>query len=145
MSKISGKGPIMIGANKVLHMASWSIDIDANMDTNVELDSDWEQADYGVLSYGGSASGLSASDDTTGQDMIESALLNKTKITDIKFYQNFTEVSAEKNVYWSPKAGEGGILISKCGLSKDGGSETTKVNFSFKGDGMIEKKVVVVA
>lgn len=144
MGKVLGKGPIYIGANAVLHMGSWSINGTNAVETFVDLEDNAQQSDYGMQTFAGSAAGINALEDTTGQDLLRAAFMGKTKITDIKFYETYSEVVDDKVVYWKPKAGAGGLVISGLETSKDSGSETSKVNFSFSNDGLMERVVETV-
>lgn len=144
MSKISGVGPIHLGSDPALHMGAWNIEGTNEVVSDFDLIDNSKSNDYGAQSYSGSASGVSALEDTTGQDILMAAFTDKTKITDIKFYLAYSEVVDEKNVYWTPKAGSGGLLITSISEGKDGGSETSKISFNFTNDGLMEKKVETV-
>jgi len=145
MSKISGNGPIYLGSNAALHMGSWSLNGNNESVGDYDLVDNSKQVDYGAQSYTGSCTGVAALEDTTGQDLLLAAFTNKTKITDIKFYEVFTAVSAEKTVHWSPVSGAGGLVFTSMEISKDGGSETSKISFSFECDGLMERVVTTVS
>jgi len=145
MAKVTGKGPIYIGATAVLHMGSWSIDGANAVEEFVDLVDNSKSADYGVQSYSGTGSGVNALADTTGQDLIRAAFTDKTKMTDIKFYEVFTDVTGEKAVYWTPKTGSLGLVITSIKSGKDGGSETSKFSFDFTCDGLMEYKVETIS
>lgn len=145
MSKVQGTGPIYISTAAALHMGSWSINGTNEVVEDYDLVDNSRQADYGVQSYSGSASGVNALEDTTGQDVLKNAFKNKTKLTDIKFYLNYTTETGEKAVYWQPTSGSGGVLITSLELGKDGGSETSKISFSWTCDGLMEEVVETVS
>ena len=144
MAKVTGKGPIYIGAAPVLEMGSWSLNIANEVVTFNDLQTNATTADYGTQSYTGNCSGLTALNDTTGQDLLVAACVGKTKIDDIKIYENYTTTAGEYNIYWAPVTGSPGIVVQSQSITKDGGSETTKVEFAFTNDGLMERKVVVV-
>lgn len=146
MSKVIGTGPIYVGSTPapVLHMGSWSVNVSNEVSTFADLQTNAQQSDYGLQSYTGSAEGVTALEDTSGQDVLVAAALDKTKVKDIKFYEKYTAEVGEKVVYWQPKADSGGIVVSTCNVRKDGGSETSTISFSFTNDGLMERKVETV-
>lgn len=139
--KLTGKGPILIDTSVVLDMASWSVDITNELETQAELETGAQSTDYGLQSFSGSAEGVSALEDTTGQDLVRDASVNKVKIKNIKFYERYSVTEGDKVAYWQPKPTSNGIVISQFGSKKDGGSSTTKISFSFTNDGEMERKV----
>ena len=145
MSKVEGTGPIYLGSNAAMHMGSWSLTGTNEVVEDYDLVDNARQADYGAQSYSGNASGVNALEDTTGQDLIKAAFKNKTKISDIKFYLRYTATSSEKAVYWKPTSTSGGVLITSLELGKDGGSETSKISFSWTCDGLMEEVVETIS
>lgn len=145
MSKITGVGPIHIDDVAALHMGSWSLSGKNEIVEDYDLINNSRQADYGSQSFSGSCSGVNALEDTTGQDVLETAFLQKEKITDIKFYQTYSTTVSDKIVYWTPDESSGGILIESFDTGKDGGSETSKCSFSWTCDGLMKKVVETVS
>ncbi|MCP4568379.1 MAG: hypothetical protein GY841_12450 [FCB group bacterium] len=110
-SKPGYKGKVTIGANNVLGMGVWSWN-----GFNRDLLEDTEFADtsddylYGLLRCGTvSFNGNYKKDDTQGQDMLRSAMINGATITDIRFY-------VDSASYYTPNsttAAGGGLLAGQ--------------------------------
>lgn len=82
---------VAIGEDQVLGMGDWQVD---HMTLEVLEDStawedDWETIEGGVLKGGGfSFKGLYKPNDTLGQDVLRTALENRTHLIDLRLYFN---------------------------------------------------------
>jgi hypothetical protein len=107
-SKVTYKGKITLGASNILGMGTWTW---TGMSRAMLDDSEFgdEGADYlgDMLECGKiTASGNFKKDDTTGQDIVRSALINDSNLIDIRFYVDATS-------YYTPNsttAAGGGLL-----------------------------------
>lgn len=87
-SKAGYAGKVTLGANKVLGMGVWSWS-GHNVDLleDVEFTDDYDDFIYGLLHCGKvSFNGNYKKDDTQGQDLLRSAMINRSNLTDIRFY-----------------------------------------------------------
>lgn len=87
-SKPGYKGKVTLGANNVLGMGTWTWSgFSADMLDDTEFEDDYDDFSYGLL-HGGTISfnGRYKKDDTQGQDLLRSAMLNRGNLTDIRFY-----------------------------------------------------------
>lgn len=87
-SKQVYKGKVTLGANTVLGMGTWSHSgLAREMLDDTEFADDVKSYMPGILDGGTvSFSGKYKADDTQGQDVLRSALMNGTPVTDIRFY-----------------------------------------------------------
>ncbi|MFH2074372.1 MAG: hypothetical protein ABIJ57_03355 [Pseudomonadota bacterium] len=87
-SKPGHKGKVTVGANNVLGMGTWSwpgMSIEQLDDT--EFGDDYTQFEWGLITSGTVAfNGYYKKDDTQGQDMLRTAFMLKSDLTDIRFY-----------------------------------------------------------
>ena len=84
------KGKVTLGANTVLGMGKWDLPgmTIAELD-DTEFGDDYTQFEFGLITAGTcSFSGHLKIDDTQGQDMLRTALIAKSDLTDIRFYVN---------------------------------------------------------
>ena len=81
---------VTLGTDKIAEIGSWSCDgISIDMLDDPQFGDEFKtyqmgMGDYGTVSFGG----WWDMSDTTGQKILESALNNKSKIIDIRFYVN---------------------------------------------------------
>lgn len=87
-SKPGHKGKVSIGSNNILGMGTWSwpgLSIEQLDDT--EFGDDYTEFEWGLITSGTvSFNGRYKKDDTQGQDMLRTALISKSDLTDIRFY-----------------------------------------------------------
>lgn len=90
-------GKVTIGANSVVGMGTWSVNLGSADEFDAsDFEDNWEVVVYG-MKRGGTISfnGNFYPDDTTGQNAAMQAFVNGTDLTDIRFYWNSTQ-------YWRP-------------------------------------------
>ena len=107
-SKPGYKGKVTIGANTVLGMGTWSHSgFNIDLLDNSEFGTDYDDFEYGMTHCGKvSFNGNYKKDDTQGQDILRSYMLNKVEMTDIRFYVDSVS-------YYTPNsttAAGGGLL-----------------------------------
>ena len=128
-SKPGYKGKVTMGANNVLGMGIWSHSgFAADLLDDSEFGTDYDDFMQGQTHCGKvTFNGKYKKDDTQGQDLLRSAMLNKSNITDIRFYVDSVS-------YYTPNsttAAGGGLLAgTPVGHVK---VESVEVNFD-KGD-----------
>ena len=87
-SKPGHKGKVSLGSNNILGMGTWNLPgmSIAELD-DTEFGDDYTQFEFGLITSGQATfNGLYKKDDTQGQDMLRTALINKSDLTDIRFY-----------------------------------------------------------
>jgi len=135
-SKPGHKGKVTLGSNNILCMGTWSwpgMSIEELDDT--EFGDDYTEFLWGLITSGTvSFSGHYKKDDTQGQDMLRTAFIAKSDLTDIRFYVDSVS-------YYTPNsttAAGGGlpaaspvsyINITSMGVEFDKGGSLGKVNF----------------
>ena len=84
------KGKVTLGANAILGMGTWDLPgmSIAELD-DTEFGDDYTQFEFGLITGGTCTfSGHHKLDDTQGQDMLRTALISKSDLTDVRFYVN---------------------------------------------------------
>ncbi len=112
MSLRSGKDCVVkIGADTVVGIGQWSIDgITADMMDTSALGDNWKSFEFGMKDGGQvTFSGLCDPDDTTGQDVLRSANLNNTDITNLRLYVDNTSYfePCQTTGYFTPASTSG--------------------------------------
>ena len=110
-SKSGHKVKVTIGANNVLGMGTWSHSgFSRELLDDTEFGDDWDDFEYGVA-HGGKISfnGKYKKDDTQGQDILRSYMINEVDLTDIRFYVD----SVSYNTPNSTTAAGGGLLAGE--------------------------------
>ena len=87
-SKPGHKGKVTLGANQVLGLGSYNMSGMSREELDdTEFGDDYKEFEFGLIDSGTiEFAGLYKKDDTTGQDVLASGLINGTDITDIRFY-----------------------------------------------------------
>ncbi|NTW70678.1 MAG: hypothetical protein HGA49_00335 [Eubacteriaceae bacterium] len=120
---IAGKsGKLGLGANTVVDVSSWSLELGADTVDVTALGDEWKKFIAGLKEWSASAEGFySVHTDVTGQKALQDAYLNCSEVA-LKMYVNATN-------YYS-----GGAYIS--GLSvEDPVDDTVSISFEFQGTG----------
>jgi hypothetical protein len=91
-SKITHKGKVTLGANTVLGMGEWTWSgFSAELAEDIEFGDDYDDYVYGMINCGTvTFSGNYKKDDTTGQNVLKSAMLNKSNVGDLRLYVDET-------------------------------------------------------
>lgn len=97
MAVITGKNSaIKIATTTILDMTDWSINISGEYAEATVFGTEWTKVGgQGLKSATFSMSGLINTADTTGQNILESAVISGTKLTTLRFYLDATN-------YWAP-------------------------------------------
>jgi len=113
-SSQSFKGKVTIVANNVLGMGSWTWSgYTREMLEDIEFGDDADDYLYGMLRGGKvSFNGNYKKDDTTGQDILRSYMVNEVDLSDIRFYVDSVS-------YYTPNSttGAGGGLLAGAAVS----------------------------
>jgi hypothetical protein len=118
--KVGSNAKVTLGANTVVGMGNWKLSgITVDMLESTAFGDTAKQflsglVDYGTVSFGG----LYDPADTTGQNVLVSAMLNNTKVTNIRLY-------ADASSYWTPNITSvtaAGMLVQSVpiGIDKSG-------------------------
>lgn len=108
MAKKRGiKGKFALGTDKVALISSWSWSgVENETLAWQEFEIEYEQYEYGMQKGGQiTVNGLYDPDDAAGQALVETAAMDKTQITDARFY--IDEIN-----YWTPDA-DSYLLVTK--------------------------------
>lgn len=129
-SKSAHKGKVTIGANTVLGMGTWSWSGEQReLIDDIDFTDEYDSAIYGMLRCGTvSFNGNYKKDDTQGQDILRSCKLNRSNLTDIRFYVDSVSYLTPNN---TTAAGGGLLAETPIGHVK---VETHDVNFSMPGN-----------
>lgn len=73
-------GSVVLGANSVLNISEWSIDIKNNIQDSTAFGDTWEQKLPGLKGATGNLKGLLNVGDTTGQALLKTAVLAGTTV-----------------------------------------------------------------
>ena len=89
---------VTLGATKVLGMGTVALTgVDTDLLDKTEFGDDWKQWEVGLKDGGElTFNGMYDPADSTGQDVLRTANLNDTQVTDIRFY-------VDANSYWTPQ------------------------------------------
>ena len=93
---LKGKdGLVTLGADTVVDLSSWSLEI-----TREELDAsvfgdEWKNTESGQIGWTATVEGFYLPSDTTGQQALQDAILADTLVTDLRLYFDNTS-------YWTP-------------------------------------------
>ncbi|WP_256846913.1 phage tail tube protein [Paenibacillus sp. Pae108] len=120
---ISGQGgSVKVGANRVAELGQWNLDIEADtLDTTTFDTNGWKSFVAGFRSWSGSFEGQWNMEDTTGQKVLQDAVLGGATVT------------LELNVDATHKyIGTAIITSQSVGVSVD---EISSVSFDFQGSG----------
>jgi len=79
-------GKVEIGANTVLNISEWSLDIKHNVQDKTSFTETWETKLAGLRGATGSVKGLFNAADSTGQALLLAAALNGTAVALDLFY-----------------------------------------------------------
>lgn len=131
MSNYTGReGKIQLGSHTVLDVTEYSVTVENPVIEEATFGNDYSVVKgHGIKSAGGSMTVISNSSDTTGQDVIEQAALNGTKITDFKLF-----LTDSKKLFSDTGAdGDAGIHFSGFNSSiSAGGNDMIKASFDFR-------------
>lgn len=107
-SKPGYKGKVTLGSNTVLGMGVWSYSgFTAELLDDTEFADDYDDFVYGLIHCGKvTFNGKYKADDTQGQALLKSAMLNKSNIADIRYYINTVSYYTPNN---TTAAGSEGI------------------------------------
>ena len=136
MSVYTGKNAkVVLGSYTVLSLVDYSLTIEAPLLEEPTFGDEWAVvAGQGIKGAGGSISGLLNPDDTTGQVIIEAAILAGTKVTDFKLYTDPT-------TYWSSDIGndaDAGVYFTNWAITASA-PDITKISFDFRFHGAVVK------
>jgi len=73
-------GSVVLGANSILNISEWSIDIKNNIQDSTAFGDTWEQKLPGLKGATGNLKGLLNVGDTTGQALLKAAVLAGTTV-----------------------------------------------------------------
>ena len=120
---IAGKsGKLGMGANTVVDVSSWSMDLGADTLDVTALGDDWKKFIAGLKEWSASAEGFySVHTDTAGQKALQDAYLGSTEVS-LKLYVNATN-------YYSGSAYISGLSV------EDPVDDTVSISFEFQGTG----------
>lgn len=86
MTAIAGyAGALKIGANQVLEIDKWDVNIDSDIYDTSSYSNAWKNQIAGLRKWSGTCSGRLYQGDTTGQAAIQSALIGGTSVS-VSFY-----------------------------------------------------------
>jgi hypothetical protein len=118
--KTASAAKVTLGANTVVGMGNWKLEgISVDLLETTSFGDTAKQFMTGLIDYGGvSFGGLYDPADTTGQNILVSAMLNNSKIANVRLYVDNTS-------YWTPNVttvSAAGMLVQKVpiGISKGG-------------------------
>ena len=86
---------IKVDGNKIRNLSEWTLNNKSKLIDSTAFDDRWFERKLINKDWSAVLSGFFDPDDTTGQKVLEDAYLNKTKITNIKFYMRL-------NLYYAP-------------------------------------------
>jgi len=106
--KVGRKGKVALGTDKVAEISYWSWSgVENELLESGEFEDETTTYEYGIQNGGKfTIRGHFDSSDAAGQATLEAAGLNKTKVTDARFY-------IDENNYWTPDA-DSDLLVEKC-------------------------------
>ncbi len=136
MSIYTGKNAkVALGSHDVLSMVDYSLTIESPLLKEPVFADEWVQvAGQGIKSASGSLSGLVNPDDSTGQVVIEQAVVNGTKITDFKLFTDDT-------TYWSSDTAadaDAGVYFTNYAVTASA-NDIVKMSVDFEFHGSITK------
>jgi len=136
MSVYTGKSAkCVLGSHTILKMVDYSLTIESPLLEEATFGDSWSVvAGQGIKAAGGSLSGLLDPDDSTGQIVIESAVLNGTKITNFKLYTDDT-------TYWSSDIGsdaDAGVYFTNFAVTATA-NDIIKISVDFRFHGAVHK------
>jgi hypothetical protein len=110
-SKPGHEVKVTIGANNILGMGVWSHSgYSREMLDDTEFGDEYDDFEYGVMHPGTlSFNGKYKKDDTQGQDILRSYMVNEVDLTDIKFYVDSVSYQTPN----STTAAGGGLLAGE--------------------------------
>ncbi|MEN8493477.1 phage tail tube protein [Dehalococcoides sp. THU3] len=122
---IAGKsGKLGLGANTVVDVSSWSLELGADTLDVTALGDDWKKFIAGLKEWSASAEGFySVHTDATGQKALQDAYLNSTEVA-LKLFVNATN-------YYSGSAYISGMSV------EDPVDDTVSISFEFQGTGAL--------
>ena len=123
---IAGKsGKLGLGANTVVDVSSWSLELGADTLDVTALGDDWKKFIAGLKEWSASAEGFySVHTDATGQKALQDAYLNSTEVS-LKLFVNATN-------YYSGSSYISGMSV------EDTVDDTVSISFEFQGTGALE-------
>ena len=127
--KAGNNAKVTLGANTVVGIGNWKLDgITVDLLESTAFGDTAKQYMTGLLDYGGvSFGGLYDPADTTGQDVLLSAMLNNSKIGNIRLY-------VDASSYWTPNitvVSAAGFIVQSIPIGVDKGGLAT-IEFSGK-------------
>lgn len=122
---IAGKsGKLGLGANTVVDVSSWSLELGADTLDVTALGDDWKKFIAGLKEWSASAEGFySVHTDATGQKALQDAYLNSTEVS-LKLFVNASN-------YYSGSAYISGMSV------EDPVDDTVSISFEFQGTGAL--------
>jgi hypothetical protein len=124
MAKKAGKNcKVTLGSDTVVGIGNWKLDgITVDLLESTEFGDDAKQFMTGLIDYGNASfGGLYDPADTTGQTVLINAMLNNSKVTNIRFYVDDTS-------YWCPNitsVSAAGLLVQSVPIGADKSSLMT--------------------
>ena len=122
---IAGKsGKLGIGANTVVDISSWSMELGVDALDVTALGDDWKKFLAGLKEWSASAEGFySVHTDTLGQKALQDAYLNSTEVS-LRLFVNPTK-------FYSGSAFISGLSV------EDPVDDTVSISFEFQGTGAL--------
>jgi len=116
----------------IADMANWSIEITADPIVEPVFGDTWSTT-HGLAATAWTASveGLYDPTDTTGQLVLENAVISGTKLTTLRFYEDDTH-------YWATTASGAGCYITSMPITVAQG-DVGRISFSVQGTGEITR------
>jgi len=135
--RVGRNAKVVLGTYTVAKMSSWRLEgITTDLLETTGFGDDPKQYEFGLSDYGVVAvNGYYDPDDTVGQNMLRSANINQSKITDLKLY-------VDNTTYWTPDVttlSAAGVLVQSWAIAMDHAGVGT-IEFSGKMTGpMVEE------
>lgn len=122
---IAGKsGKLGLGANTIVNISSWSLELGADTLDVTALGDDWKKFIAGLREWSASAEGFySVHTDTAGQRALQNAYLNSAEVA-LRLFVNATN-------FYSGNAHISGLSV------EDPVDDTVSISFEFQGTGAL--------
>lgn len=130
----------------VTELSSWNITMSADEIDTTAFGDGWAKSDVGMKKWSGTISGYCDPEDTTGQDVLETAYKNGTLLGDIRFYLQYSEITSDTIIYYAPDTAtdaNAGLRVTSFEVSQDK-SGVGMLNVSFSGSGPILQTTATV-
>lgn len=140
MAKIKGcKGALVYDGNLVATMNQIDLDRTAGTEDVSSFGSCDVVTDTTTKQWSVSFSGFTSDSDTTGQDVLETAYNNQTKLDEkLRIYLKYSTTSGDEVIYYHPAVGSDGCVITsiKNGISW---ANTQTISMTIEGAGGLTK------